>query len=182
MKFSKILEKITPFASVAASFIPGGPAVLAAVNAFLPDEKKLPETATGGQILSAVEQLPPDQRAALMSREIDLKIAQEEGWTERYVAMANSDGQSTRPQIALMMAWMLVFETVVFMMLLGVGVYKGGLAAINQEYLWTVFGVLTTVPASVLAKYFGELRKEQQNRLGIEPSGVARKIMGVLGR
>jgi len=43
-----------------------------------------------------------------MEKRIDLQIAREEGWTDRYKAMTAADGQSTRPRIALMMAWAVV--------------------------------------------------------------------------
>ncbi len=182
MKLKKILASLRPLAAVAAPFIPGGPAILAAVNAVLPPDKRLPDTATGGEILSAVDALPADQRAALMEREIDLQIEQERGWTERYKAMAEADGQSTRPRIALMMAWLFVFETVAFAGLLGWGVYQGGIEALNQPYLWTVFASLTALPAGLLGKYFGELRREQQNRLGMQKPGPLAGLLGVLRR
>lgn len=166
MKFKDILEKVRPFANVAAQFIPGGPAIVAAVNAVLPPEKRLNEVSTGADVLKAVEGLPPEQRASLMEKEVDLQIEQEKGWTERYKAMAEADGQSTRPRIALMMSRLFVAETVAFVSILGFGVHNDGLAAMNQPYLWTVFASLTALPAGLLGKYFGELRREQANRLG----------------
>jgi len=180
MKLREILDKIRPFASVAAQFIPGGPAVVAAVNAVLPPEQQLPENASGGQILTAVDSLPPDQRASLMEREIDLQIEQEHGWTDRYKAMAEADGQSTRPRIALMMARLFVAETAAFVVLLGWGAYQDGVAALNQPYLWTVFTALTALPAGLLGKYFGELRREQANRLGVQRAGPLAALMGLL--
>jgi len=179
MKLSKILDAIKPFANVAAQFIPGAPAVISAVNAFLPDSKKLPAQATGGEILSAVEGLPPDQRASLMEKEIDLQIEQERGWTERYTAMAQADGHSTRPKIAWLMAQLLVGQSIIFMALLGWGVYSTGIKSLSEPYLWATFGTLTGIPAGLLGKYFGELRREQANRQG-QPTGLLSGIMGLL--
>jgi len=182
MKLKEILRALKPFANVAASFIPGGPAVVAAVNAFLPDDKKLTADAQGGQIMAAIEGLPPEQKASLLEKDIDLKISQDENWTARYREMVKADGQSTRPKIALMMAWLVVGETTVFMALLAWGVSAGGLAALNQPFLWTVFGVLTGLPAGLLGKYFGELRREQANRLGAGGGGLFGKILSALGK
>ena len=92
----------------------------------------------------------------------------EENWTERYVAMVKADSQSTRPKIALIMAWLVVIESIVFISFLSYSVYTSGISSLNQPYLWTVFGVLTGIPSGILGKYFGELRREQANRLGIQ--------------
>jgi len=186
MKISKVLDAIRPFAAVAAQFIPGGPAILAGLNLILPPDKQLPANATGQQILTAVDTLPPDQRASFLEKEIDLKIAQEVGWTERYVAMTAADGQSTRPQIALLLTKMLVWQTIAFMALLGFAVIMkdGDLSVLSQPYLWTVFLTLTGVPSAVLTNYFGELRKEQQNRTGTPtaPGAIAQIIKAVSGK
>ena len=73
MKLGKLFNVLKgPLAAVASTFIPGGPAVLSAVNAILPNDKKLPETATGQEIVNAVDALPPEQRASLMEKEVDL--------------------------------------------------------------------------------------------------------------
>jgi len=182
MKLSKILDAVKPFAEVAASLIPGGPALVAAVNTFLPDSKKLPEHAKGGEILSAIDSLPSDQRASLMSKEIDLEAQLSSDWTARYKAMAAADGQSTRPRIGLMMAWLLVFETTIFMILLAWGVHKGGIEAISRPDLWTVFASLTALPAGILGKYFGELRKEQTNRTVGKPTGALSGLLGMISK
>lgn len=171
MKFTDILTSLKPFAGVAAAMIPGGPAALALVNAFLPENERLPETATGGEIQSAVDKLPPAARASLLEKEVDLKIAQEEGWTERYKAMCSGDGQETRARIALMMAYILSFEILAFT----VHIFMGGVSA----DMWVVFGTLTAIPAGVLGKYFGDLRREQNARVGL-PSvgGIVQKLLG----
>ena len=167
MKFSEIFSAIKPFASVAASFIPGGPAVVGLLNAVLPADKRLPPTATGQQISDAHASLTPEQQASLAEKEVDFKIAQEEGWTDRYVAMTKSDGQSTRPKIAMMMAQVVCFEIIAFT----VWCYVYPVQMVNPV-TWTVFGTLTGVPAGLLGKYFGELRKEQANRLNVKPPSL----------
>ncbi|WP_321367884.1 hypothetical protein [uncultured Desulfuromusa sp.] len=176
MKFKEILTTLKPFASVAASFVPGGSAAIELVNAFLPEDKKLPETATGGDVISAVDSLPAEQRASLFEKQIDLEIAQEEGWTDRYKAMCAADGQSTRPKIAYMMAQVLCFEILAFTV--WCFIYP---EQMRNPVLWTVFGTLTGVPAGVLTKYFGDLKKEQQNRLGSSNKGPIAGILAKFG-
>jgi len=175
MKLKDILHTLKPFAGIAASFIPGGPAIVAAVNEFLPDADKLPDTATGGEVMERVAQMPPEQRAAVMEKEVDLAIAREEGWTERYKAMCDSDGQSTRPRIALLMAWMLAIPYV----LIGLAmVYVVATGEAKLADLWPTLLAYLGVPLGILNKYFGELRREQGQRLGIEKKGLLAGIFG----
>jgi hypothetical protein len=147
------------------------------INAVLPADKQLPETAIAADAQSAIDALPPDQRAAVLSKEIDLEIQQDQGWTQRYIAMTQADGQSTRPRIALMMSQTLAFEILAFTV--WAFWYP---TEMGNPALWTVFATLTGVPASLLAKYFGELRKEQRNRqetLGAPPVvGLIKQLMG----
>ncbi|MCH9735883.1 MAG: hypothetical protein K0U78_15245 [Actinomycetia bacterium] len=164
MKFKDVLKTVG--AGLISSH-PVGAAVLGAVNMFLPDDKKLPEDSTGEQVKSTVDKLPPEQKASLMEKEIDLEIAREEGWTERYKAMCKYDGQSTRPKIALMMAKVFCGVLLGFLIIIAYAVAQEGMAVLNQPYLWTIFATLTATPAGLLGKYFGELRKEQANRLSV---------------
>jgi len=163
----KLREIIDGAASVAGFIHPGIAAAIKAVNLLLPDDKKLPETATGADVKSAIESLPPEQQATIYEKEIDLSIKQEEGWTDRYKAMCAADGQTTRPKIALMMAQVLCFEIMAFT----VWCFWFPEQMANPV-LWTVFASLTATPAALLAKYFGELRKEQANRLSVQQPSV----------
>jgi hypothetical protein len=138
------------------------------INVLLPTGKQLPAGATGEQAQSVIDTLPPDQKQSILEKELDLKIAQEEGWTSRYQAMCQADGQSTRPRIALMMGQVMCFEICAFTV--WCFVYPEQMAS---PALWTVFATLTGVPAGLLGKYFGELRREQRNRqetLGAPPA------------
>ena len=58
------------------SSVPGGSLVLSAVNALLPNDKQLPNTATGEQLGNAVSNLPPDKQAEILSKEFDVDITQ----------------------------------------------------------------------------------------------------------
>lgn len=129
------------------------------VNSILPESKKLPPEATGADAEHALQWADPDQRAQLMERRLELQVAQEEGWTARYQAMCQADGQSSRAHIAKLMAWVLAFEILLFTA--WAFVYPENM---TSPALWTVFATLTGVPAGLLGKYFGELRREQRNR------------------
>lgn len=99
-----------------------------------------------------------------------VEIAQTD--TERIKAMAAADGQSTRPKIALMMAKVLSFEILAFTVLC---FWQPKM--LESQSIWLVFGVLTGTPAGVLMKYFGELRKEQANRLQVPQVGLIQKLL-----
>lgn len=169
----KLRDVLRGAAAVAGTVNPAVGAAIGLVNQFLPPEKKLPESATGADIEDAMLTLPPEHRVSLMEREIDLKIAQEEGWSRRYEAMCRADGQSTRPWIAKQMTKVLSFEILAFTL----WVFLHPEQATNPA-LWTVFGTLTAVPATVLINYFGNLRREhgarQASISGVQPlQGVA---------
>jgi len=182
MKISDIFDAVKgPLASVAVSMIPFGPQLLGVVNALLPDDKKLPETATGSQIADAVESLPPEQRASLMEKRIDLQIAREEGWTDRYKAMTAADGQSTRPRIALMMAWSVVAVIGLFTAAIAYQTAQNGLSGLSDAAeAWPLIAALLGIPSGLLGKYFGEIRREQAQRLGVDKSGLVAGLSKIL--
>jgi hypothetical protein len=150
-----------------ATVFPAAAPLIPLVNKLLPDDKQLPETATGTELAQAYESLPPEQRVEIDRIAASITIAQEEGWTERYAAMCQADGQSTRPKIALMMAQVLCFEILAFTVWCFVCQDQ-----MNNPILWTVFASLTAVPGGLLGKYFGELRREQGQRLGVNAGGL----------
>ena len=172
MKFSDVLKFLKPAASIAASFIPGGAAAVELVNAFLPEEKQLPPTATGGEVIDAYEGLTPEQQTSLREKEIDLEIAKEEGWTDRFKVMVEGDKQSTRPKIAWSMCQLLCFEIMAFTV--WCFVYP---TSMKSAMTWTVFATLTATPAGLLGKYFGELRKEQANRLNAPTPSILKNVI-----
>ena len=157
------LKKLLKGAALVAGTVnPGVGLAIKAINTFLPADEQLPETATGETALSKLEGLPSDQQAAVLTQYIELQKIQEQGWTSRYEAMCKADGQETRAKIVYMMALILLFETIAFTTWFFVYPDK-----VNGD-MWAIFGALTAVPAAVLRSYFGELRTEQANRLGIQ--------------
>lgn len=162
MNFGDVLKTI---GSGLLSTHPVGAGIVSAVNLFLDDDDKLPEGATGEQVKRKVGELPAEAQTKLMEKQVDLDIKKEEGWTERYKSMCENDGQSTRPRIALMMAKVFCGVLLGFVIILAYAVATEGVGVLNAPYLWTVFASLTATPAGLLAKYFGELRREQRNRM-----------------
>jgi hypothetical protein len=169
MKFSDVFQAIKPFASVAASFIPGGPAVVGLLNSVLPEDKKLPSAATGQQIMDAHSSLTSDQRSSLAEKKIDLKIAQEEGWTERYKAMTAADGHSTRPKIALEVARAFLVCYILIGAAMAWAIFE---EMVSLESMWPTLLAFLGIPLGILNKYFGELRKEQSNRLQVKQPSI----------
>jgi hypothetical protein len=156
--------------NVALSFVPGGDGIRTLINEFLPDEEKLGADATGTDAQKAFAKLPPDAQVQINQAMVDLGIAEEEGWSDRYKAMCAADGQSTRPKIAWACCQMLCFETSAFTV--WIFLHPDQMA---NPVTWTVFAALTAPFVGILTKYFGELRREQGNRLRIqEPSFLGR--------
>ena len=60
---------------IISTAVPGGAAIVAGINALLPDDKKLPQNATGSQVTDAVSALPPEQQAQVREKMVDLAIA-----------------------------------------------------------------------------------------------------------
>jgi hypothetical protein len=175
MKFSDILDFLKPAASIAASLIPGGSAVVEAVNLLLPDDKKLPENATGGQVVAAYEGLTPEQQSSLREKEIDLEIRKVEVDSDNYIAMCEADGQTTRPKIAWAMCQVLCAEILLFTVWCFVHPEE-----MDSTALWSIFAALTATPTAVLIRYFGVLVKEQGNRLGVQKPSLLGNLFGKL--
>lgn len=165
MNFGKLFDTLKgPLLMAASSVIPGGPLILGAINAMLPDDQKLPITATGEQMRGAVSRLTPDQRGSLMEKEIDLEIAIEEGMTSRYVAMSQSDGQKSRATIVMRAMNTLILISVIFIGATAwVYVERGAADAFSGE-MAAVFIAVSGTFAYVVRAYFGDLKAEAKSR------------------
>lgn len=162
--------------------IPGGSLILGAVNALLPDDKQLPETATGQQIGDAVSSLPPEAQAELLSKEFEVDITHIKESYSTVRTMLESDAanpQSTRPHIALGSFYVVAFAVVII-----VSVWAYGVAAGKDEMIrsvvdgWPFILAVLAPLVTLLHAYFGVLKREHKNRLdaaqGVStPSGIA---------
>jgi len=178
MKLFDIIKNVG--SAVVRETVPGGGLLLDAVNAVLPDDKKLPAEATGEDVARAVDSLPPEQRAQVLAKEydVDIEALRQRGDTLR--AMLESEAKSphtTRPYIAKG-----AFQVVAACTLMAVATWCGGVwlnrpeiidkAQNGAAFMLTVLGPLV----ALLYAYFGVLRKEQQNRLNAahgKPAGSA---------
>ena len=170
----KLRDILRPIGAVAGFIHPGIGAAISVVNQFLPEEDKVPQNATPEEVNAKIATLPPDQQASIYEKEIDLKLAEVKSEVDRYEIMTRADSQSTRPKIALLMAyavcWLIVLYT-------GIIIYAIHTKT-DMSTWWPLFGVIIAVPAEVLRNYFGNLRKEQGNRLGIPQKSIWETIKG----
>jgi len=168
MNFGKALKSIAgPLLGVASTLIPGGPAILGAINAFMPEDKKLPATATGAQMHQAVNDLTPESRASLMEKELEVEIQEIKSWEGIQASLAQADaaGASTRPRIAVMMAQVVVFTVLAFVSVWVVAIYQEDIKTLDLiNSSWgTILAVIAT-PTALLRSYFGMRTKEKQSR------------------
>lgn len=168
MDFGKLFDAIKgPLLTAVSTVIPGGPLILGAVNAMLPDDEKLSDSATGADIRNAVNQLAPEQRASLMEKQLDVEIAEIESWQGIQASLAQADaaGSSTRPYIAVLMAWCVILVISIFICIWGYAVVKNHvltLEALNDA--WPMMTVLIATPTALLRSYFGMRTKEKTAR------------------
>jgi hypothetical protein len=183
MKFSDIWTKvIAPVGSLVGDFVPYvGPAVKA-INSFMPDGEKLPENATKDEMQAAVDSLPPEQKAALMEKKVELEIVKEKEWSKVVDSLAKADatGNTTRPWIAKLMAGVVAFAVVAFVIMWGVAV--GGnktemIKAISDS--WPMIVAILGTPTVLLRAYFG-LRTEEKKARYAQSAGQPH-ISGIAG-
>lgn len=165
MNLLKVLGKVG--GSILADIVPGGHAILSVVNSFLPDDKKLPATATGQDIQSAVSSLPADQQAKLLTKEFDVEITSIQEHTKVIEALCDVDktGNTTRPTIAIMMSYIVAFSVVIVISVLAVSIIKNDIETIKAiGDSWPLIVAILGTPTALLRAYFGMRTKEKQQK------------------
>ncbi len=162
--------------------VPGGAAILATVNQLLPEGSKLPETATGHDVKSAVSTLPPEQQASLLEKQFDVDIAQIKESNDTLRVMLQSDAanpHSTRPKIAWGSFWLvaLVTSVVVSLWAYGVGIQNDLLVKTVMDG-WPFVASLVAPFVLLLRSYFGVLKQEQHNRLNAASGNSTQQGIG----
>ena len=168
-------------AGIISTVVPGGSVIVGAINAVLPDDKKLPDNATGSDAISAINNLPPEKQAALMEKKFDVDITQIKETHSTVRAMLDADAKnphSTRPYIAKGSFLVVAFTSITTISIWSYGVIKGDdklvTAVMNGwQFVLAVIGPLVTL----LWAYFGVLKTERKNRLDAagnksQPSGI----------
>ena len=183
MKLKQILGAAANAATVLAPQL--SPAI-GILNAFLPDDKKLPTTATGRDVAAAYDRLPPELQQQIDAR-AQVELAHIEAGVDRLQAMVSVEnaGSNTRPQIAHMMAWTVVLAAVTMMLMWARAVWVGDSAALEQlAGSWELMLAILATPAALLRAYFGMRTREKQTRyaaaLGQDVSGPG--LLGSIGQ
>ena len=167
MNLLSIAKKVG--SSIIKNVIPGAGIILDAVNEFLPDNKKLPSDTTGEQLLSAVDSLPPEQRASLLEKEFDVDLTQIKESNSTLRTMLEYDSKnphSTRPYIAKGAFHVVAFVIITVITVWACGVLRnnGGIVGTvmdGWQFILAVIGPLITL----LWAYFGILKQEHKNKL-----------------
>ena len=168
MDLGTILKKAG--SAVISSVVPGGGLIVDLINEFLPDEKRLPKTATGLDAQNAVDSLPPEARMQLMAKELDVEIAEVNAWAsvQQSLAEADSAGSSSRPQIANRMSWLVVLQVSSLTFAIMFGAVTGDdrvLIALSNS--WEMLTASMGIPSMVLLQYFGKRTKEKIERYNL---------------
>ena len=183
MKIAKILAKVGT--SVLKQVIPGAGVVIDTINAFLPEDNKLPAEATGDQAITAINQLPATEQAMVLQKELDIEIAEIEEWTKRVDALARADaaGSSTRPQIAKMMAWLVVISGFMFVFAWALSIATDDVETLKAlADSWQMMLAVLGTPTALLRAYFGMREREKKTRYtlaGAQNSGFLKDIVGL---
>lgn len=177
--------------SVIREVVPGGGILVDAVNEFLPEDKKLPNNATGKDVDDALAALPADQRARIMEKEFDVDITQIRQSNETLRAMLSADAKTkhtTRPYIAKHAFHVLAFAVIGTISAWWVGVVTGNTDLVGAVTEGWPFVLSVIGPFVVLLRaYFGVLRDEDRNRLDAaggksSPAGLAGALSGLFKR
>jgi hypothetical protein len=184
MKLKDIVKKVG--SSIIRNVVPGGGILVDAVNAFLPEDKKLPTDATGSQVEEAVDSLPPEQRAAVFEKKFDVQLEQIKQQGETLQAMLIAEQKSThttRPYIAKG-----AFQVVAVCTLAVIFTWCGGVwlnrpdivekAQDAQTFMLYVLGPLV----ALLMAYFGILKQEHNNRLNASQGSPIPSLLGAVAK
>jgi len=190
MKLWDILKTVGSVALQVA--LPGaGSAIVAAVNAFLPDDSKLPAAATGNEINDAIAKLPPEQQAAVLEKQFDVSITEIRESNSTIRAMLESDAknpQTTRPYIAKGSFLVVAFVSILSMSMWSYGVLSGNASLVSVVMGgWQFILALIAPLVTLLWAYFGVLKKEHKDRLDAANgnttlSGISGILTSILNR
>lgn len=154
---------------VISAVVPGGGAIIAAVNEMLPPDKKLPENATGTQVNSAIDQLPAEDQVKIYTKQFDVDITQIQESNSTLRTMLEFDTRNphtTRPYIAKNSFHVIGFAIITIISIWAVGVLNEDEEMVKTvmdgwPFILAAMGPLVTL----LWAYFGILKQEHSNKL-----------------
>jgi hypothetical protein len=181
MKLGDILKTVG--SGLIQTLLPGtGSLIVAGINEFLPGDKQLPESATTEQASSALNSLPPEQRASLLEKEYDVKM--EAYSTLQVMLQANSQSKhTTRPKIAYQ-AWQVVAAiTLAFAFGWLYAVLTGDVEMVRTIENSYMFAGMLIAPLVVwLNAYFGILRDEAKDKMNSAQGHKVDPVTGLIGK
>jgi len=143
---------------------PMGAAAIGLINAALPDDKKIPITATGVEAEQALDKLSPEQKQSVMLANIAYDVKVLETDSAKYAAMCAADGQVTRAKVVMWAMKALIGISLIFILATAwVYVKVGAVEAFNPAMIG-VYVSITGTFAYVIRAYFGDLRRETESR------------------
>lgn len=165
MDVLKILRKVG--GAALSAVVPGYGAVVSVVNEFLPQGKKISGDSTGSEIEKAIESLPPDKQAELLSKQLDVEIVEIQEHSNVMATLAEADkaGASTRPAVAKLMAWFFaIFGGIFALVVCWAIIWAEPETLKNLKNLWPLVLSILGPPIGLLERYFGKRTKEKQAR------------------
>lgn len=162
MKLLDIIKRVGSRAIREA--VPGGGVLIDAVNAVLPAKHRLPPGATGCDVEDAVNSLPPEQRAHVMSKRYDVQMEELKS-IQAMLAADERSTQTTRPYIAMQSFHLLALVTVGLIVGILYAVWKTSDPLPHLVDAWPLIVSLLAPFVVVLRAYFGMLTHEHRNRL-----------------
>lgn len=154
---------------VISAVVPGAAPIIGLVNQFLPDDKKLPSTATGTQALSAISTLPPEQQSQILTKQYEVQIEAIDQSGKSLQAMLAADAttpHTTRPLIALIFAWVVAICTSLLVGAISYAVVQNDADMLSKVgNAWPVVAAAMLPIVRCLQAYFGILKVEHANKL-----------------
>ena len=152
----------------------------------MPDKDKLPETATGAEVLQKFESLPAEVQAQINLKYLDLEIAESKNFSANFQAAVEADksGNTTRPEIARLFAYQIFVITTAVVI-----TYCYGISSKNPTLIdaltnsWPFILSTLGTQAAVIRAYFGMRSKEKNTRYAVSagqepPKNILETILG----
>ena len=196
MKLGQILDKVrgaldSPIGTAIKMFVPGVAQVDNVLDAVSEATgQRFDESSATREVVSAVDTLPPSERAAALERQVDLAIAESDNYAKVAIAQEQSNS-STRPSIALAQSAFVIRIGYLSFALLAVALIGDAVLVFtsNEPYLaetvlnglpWFV-GVFVAQAFGVIQQYFA--RRSDDKRTAMAGHGIqAPGGSGLLGQ
>lgn len=171
--------------------LPGtGALIVGAINAVLPEDKQLPQHATGAEVQDALVHVPSEHRAALMDKQfdVDLERLRQTGESNRAMLAAEATStHTTRPRIALGAFHVVAYAEIVAISVWAFAVMTSDDPLQNVTDGWAFIVAVTLPLVGLLNAYFGILKTEQADKLNAlngapAQSGLMRLVSSLIKR